>query len=102
MMACGKSVITTNFSAHTEFCTRLNARLVDIEDVELAYDGKWFHGKCGNWAKIDDKEIEQFVNHLRDVHSLKQSSSLVTSDLLIKSVEKYNWDNSANLVLKYV
>jgi glycosyltransferase involved in cell wall biosynthesis len=102
MMACGKSVITTNFSAHTEFCTSLNSRLVDIKNTELAYDGKWFHGKCGNWAKIDDYEIDQFISHLRDIHSLKQSSSLTINNLALKSIENYNWDNSANLVLQNV
>jgi glycosyltransferase involved in cell wall biosynthesis len=102
MMVSGKSVITTNYSAHTEFCTRSNARLVDIQDVELAYDGKWFHGKCGNWAKIDDQAIEQFVNHLREVHTLKQSNSLVLDNSSLKNIEYFNWDNSADLVIKYV
>jgi hypothetical protein len=102
MMMIGKSVITTNYSAHTEFCTRSNARLVDIENVELAYDGKWFHGKCGNWAKIDDKVIEQFVNYLREVHHLKQSNALITNSLALKTIEHFNWDHSADLVIKHV
>lgn len=102
MMISGKSVIATNYSAHTEFCTRSNAKLVDIQGVELAYDGKWFHGKCGNWAKIDDNAIEQFVHYLREVHSLKQSNSLKVDPASIQSVERFNWDNSADLVIKYV
>lgn len=102
MMACGKTVITTNYSAHTEFCTRLNSRLVDIDSVELAYDGKWFHGKCGNWANIDEKAIEQFVNHLREVHRLKQTNNLITDASSLETIRSYNWDNSANLVIKHV
>ena len=56
MMACGKQVIITDFSAHTEFCTKENADLVSISDTEPAFDGKWFFGQ-GNWAKIGEKEI---------------------------------------------
>ena len=45
MMSCGKPVITTNYSAHTEFCTQDNARLIEIDSMEDAYDGKWFNGE---------------------------------------------------------
>jgi glycosyltransferase involved in cell wall biosynthesis len=102
MMACGKHVITTNYSAHTEFCTRNNSKLVDIEQSELAYDGKWFHGKCGNWAKIDDNAIDQFVNHLRNIHRMKQAQNLTPNLEGIKTGQYYNWDHSASLVLSNV
>lgn len=102
MMACGKHVITTNYSAHTEFCTRNNSKLVDIEQSELAYDGKWFHGKCGNWAKIDNNAIDQFVNHLRDIHRMKQAQNLTSNLEGVKTGEYYNWDHSARLVLSNV
>ena len=42
MLACIKSVITTHYSAHTEFCDDVNSDLVEIKETELAYDGKWF------------------------------------------------------------
>ena len=32
MMSAGKHVITTDYSAHTEFCTKDNAGLVPITD----------------------------------------------------------------------
>ena len=64
MLACGKQVITTNYSAHTEFCNKENA-FVDIEKNETAYDGKWFNGKVGEWACIDKNEKEQFIEHMR-------------------------------------
>ena len=47
LMSCGKHIITTNYSAHTEFCNKENALLVDIDELETAYDGKWFLGSCG-------------------------------------------------------
>ena len=32
LMACGKHVITTDYSAHTEFCTEENAMLIPINN----------------------------------------------------------------------
>jgi len=65
-MACGKPVITTNYSGHTEYCTNDNAYLIDIDsnNLELANDGKWFKGQ-GSWACIDDIEEESLISHLR-------------------------------------
>ena len=53
MMSCGKQVIITDYSAHTEFCNEENSLLVNIDNKEDAYDGIWFHGQ-GRWAeKLD-------------------------------------------------
>ena len=57
MMSAGKHVVATDYSAHTEFCTKENSGLVSISDVEPAFDGKWFFGQ-GNWAKISAHENE--------------------------------------------
>ena len=70
MMACGKKVITTNYSAHTEFCNNDNSYLIDIDELEEANDGgKWFGpgtGNEGNWAKIGESQQEQAIEHLRN------------------------------------
>ena len=55
MMAAGKHVVATDYSAHTEFCNKENAGLVSISDIEPAFDNKWFFGQ-GNWAKIGAHE----------------------------------------------
>ena len=60
----GIPVITTNYSAHTEFCNKENSYLVDIDELELAYDGKWFFNQ-GEWAKIGSKQISGFVDYLK-------------------------------------
>ena len=102
MMACGKSVISTKYSAHTEFCNPNNAKLIDITDLEYAYDGKWFHGKCGSWAKITNAHIEQFAMLMREVHAEKQANVLKMNENGIATAAKYNWKNSAKLVQSYV
>jgi glycosyltransferase involved in cell wall biosynthesis len=63
MMACNKPVIVTNYSAITAFCNKDNSYLVDIDEVESAFDGRWFFGDS-NWAKIGQKQVDQFVNYL--------------------------------------
>ena len=101
MLACGKQVITTNYSAHTEFCDEDNSHLVEIEKKELAYDGKWFHGKCGKWAKISDSEIDQFVDHMKKIHQSKQNKTLQLNQSGVDTANKFSWQNSA-LTIKEV
>ena len=57
MMAVGKHVIATDYSAHTEFCTEENCGLIPINTTEPAFDGKWFFGQ-GNWAEMNTLEID--------------------------------------------
>ena len=49
-MALNKPVILTNYSAHTQYSTKDNSYLVDVDSTEAANDGIWFKGQ-GNWAK---------------------------------------------------
>ena len=42
MMSCGKHVICTNYSGHTEFTDKDCASLIEIDKLESAYDAKWF------------------------------------------------------------
>jgi len=95
MLACGKEVITTNYSAHTEFCNEKNAKLVEIENKEIAFDGKWFHGTCGKWANISDKEIDCFISHLRITHQKKQSNTLNINQNGVDTAQNFSWHNSA-------
>jgi len=94
MMACGKPCITTNYSAHTEFCTPEDTWLVDIEETELANDGKWFFGQ-GNWAKIGEKQIDQFVEHMRFMY---KNNPL--SDNWLNQSKKFTWKNSVETFVK--
>ena len=43
-MALNKPIITTNYSAHTEYCTADNAYLINIDGLTPAEDGKFFDG----------------------------------------------------------
>jgi glycosyltransferase involved in cell wall biosynthesis len=99
MMACGKQVIITDFSAHTEFCTEENSMLVTIDDTEIAYDGKWFHGK-GEWARIGEDQIEQISNHMRSVHVRVQNHENTYNKAGFDTATEFSWDNSAIKIMK--
>lgn len=99
LMACGKQVITTNYSAHTEFCNENNSKLIEIDNLELAQDGIWFHGQ-GLWARIQDKQKQQIIHHMKDVHVQKQSAGFVaTNQLGIETSKQFTWHNTAKTIL---
>tara|TARA_R100001163_G_C5066816_1_gene205477 strand:- start:57 stop:1130 length:1074 start_codon:yes stop_codon:yes gene_type:complete len=102
LMACGKHVIATDFSAHTEFCSKDNAYLVSIDKTEKAFDGKWFDGKTGNWAHIGDDQINQIADHMKNIHELKQSGSLGINNGGLEAAGRFTWDNSAVKILENV
>lgn len=102
LMSCGKHVIITNYSAHTEFCNTENSLLIDIDEMEPAYDGKWFNGKVGSWAKIGDTQKEQIVEHMKKIHCLKQDKDLKQNTAGIETANKFTWENTAKEILNNV
>ena len=96
MMSAGKHVVTTNYSAHTEFCTEENGGLVTISDVEPAFDGKWFFGQ-GNWAKIGPhEEMDLYMKMMKFI--LDKRGTLNQAG--IETAKKFSWENTANQILK--
>jgi len=91
MMSCGKPVIATDYSAHTEFCTKENSFLVSIDSEEKAYDGKWFDGKTGSWAHLGESQIDQISSHMKHIHDNKISYNSAG----IETAKRYTWKNSA-------
>jgi glycosyltransferase involved in cell wall biosynthesis len=93
MMACGKMVITTNYSAHTEFCTNDNSLLIPIDKLELADDRKWFK-KQGSWAKIGKEQVNLLIEYMRKAHKDKQEN--VEG---IKTAKRFTWKNTAEKIV---
>lgn len=96
-MAMNKPVITTLYSAHTEFCTNDNAFLVNITDKEKAYDGKAFQGQ-GNWAKIAQKEKDQIIDYMRFVYQ----NRLNTNKSGLVTAQKYSWRATAENIIRCI
>lgn len=98
MMACGKMVITTEYSAHTEFCNSDNSLLIPINETETAYDGKWFHGQ-GNWAKIDDNAKEYAISHMQKIFDWHSMGKLTSNKNGIKTAKQFSWENTGRKIL---
>ena len=96
MMACGKHVIATDYSAHTEFCSQHNSSLIPISDKTPAFDGKWFFGQ-GNWAKIGDNEKSTLYKLMEDFINERTFNSDG-----VETAKKFSWKNSAEKILTYV
>jgi len=99
MMAIGKQVICTNYSAHTEFADESNSHQIHITDKESAFDDIWFHNN-GYWAHLGDDQQSQYVEHLRNLHKLKQEKNLRVNHAGIETGKKFTWENSAKQLIK--
>lgn len=104
MMACGKDVIASNYSAHTEFCNQDNCYLVDINNLERARDGVFFSGTHGEWGSFDESAKEQIIEHMQTVHKIKQQYGYdpQNNDYNyngVKTAERFTWKNSAQELL---
>lgn len=93
VMSCGKPVITTDYSAHTEYCDRSNAFLIDFIDLEDAYDGIWFYGQ-GRWMDFDYEQEEQLIEHMRFCYKNRP-----TNHAGIETANRFSWQNSAAKLL---
>lgn len=96
MMAAGKHVIATNYSAHTEFCSQDNAKLIPIKDTEPAFDNKWFFGQ-GNWAKIDDEEVDLLAQEMSLFAETYKGEQNING---IETAKKFSWQNTAKEIVK--
>lgn len=98
LLSCGKHVITTDYSGHTEFTNRNNSYIVETDKLIQAQDGIWFHGQ-GEWAELGQRQEDQIINHMRETHRLKQDSELELNLAGIETAIKFSWENTAREIL---
>lgn len=99
MLACGKHLIITDYSAHTEFCNKENSLLIPIKEKELAFDNKWFFCQ-GSWAKLETHELDVTIEHMRNVHRMKQNNELALNTRGVETANKFSWNNSAKRIIE--
>lgn len=97
MMAIGKPVIATNYSGHTEFCDKGNSFLIPIEELENAYDKKWFFNQ-GEWASLRGKPYKYLVDTLRTTY--KSKLYLEKNYEGIMTGRKFSWNNTVERMIK--
>ena len=98
LLSMGKELIITDFSAHTEFCTAENSKLISVDSTEDAFDGIWFHGQ-GEWAELGDAQVDQLVEHMRAVHKSKQQNGKIHNSSGIETADKFSWANTASVII---
>jgi len=94
-LACGKPVVATNYSGHTQFLTQENATLIDIPNMEEALDGVFFKGD-GRWLSYTNSDIDNFVSALREVY--KKGRQVNTAG--IETAKNFSWTNTANKLVE--
>lgn len=108
MMAMGKTVIATDYSAHTEFCNNDNAMLIPLPKKEIAHDGVFFHannpdwqGDPGRWGKFGSDEMSLLVDHMRAVHRKKQEGGreALHNAPGVETGRYYSWSKCAREII---
>ena len=94
IMAMNKPLIITNYSAHTEYCNKDNSYLININETEPAYDNMWFNGE-GEWASMNDKQIDQAIEHMRYVYK----NDIRSNPNGLSTAQDYSWNKTAKIIL---
>ena len=106
MLACGKPNIITNYSAHTEYSTKLNSFLIPIDSLEVADDGRWFKPhpdglvNQGQWAKIEKSHKDIIIQYMRDIHHNGIDSQ--QTEHCLETARKFTWKNTAKLIIERI
>jgi len=100
-LACGNENITTNYSAHKEYCNEFNSLLVEIDDLEIAFDGQWFTDTSfgGQWAKFGKNQKEQTIYHMREIHKIRQQDGPLYNPDGVETGKRFTWENSVKKLL---
>lgn len=102
LLSCGRHLIITNCTAHTEFCNSENSNLVEMTSgYEPAKDIKFFDGSM-NWRKIGPSEIDQMVEYLRSIHNKNKASQLGINEAGIQTSQTYSWKSTVQTIENHI
>lgn len=93
VMGMDKPCIVTNYSAHTEYCDKNNSFLVDVENLEPAFDNKWFFGQ-GKWAKLGIAEKDCIIHYMKYVYN----NNIRSNQAGLETAKNYSWNNTAEII----
>ena len=100
-MACGLNIIACNYSGVTEFLNHDNSYLIDIDNYEVAYDGKFFDGSSeGKWARFEENQIDQCIEYLRKVYKDKQEQNKLFNQIGQNKAQDFTWANTTQQILE--
>ena len=91
MLATGRPLVITNYSAHKDFCNTENSTLIPTHGTELAFDNKWFFGQ-GKWATIKVSEVAKAMRVAYDKGRMYNQNGVDTAT-------KFSWKNTAKEIV---
>lgn len=97
-LSCGKTVIATDYSGHSEFLNSRNSLRLDVENLISARDDIWFFDQ-GHWA---EPNFDQLVTHMKHVHQTKQDGELHLNLEGVETARRFSWANSAQTILSEI
>jgi glycosyltransferase involved in cell wall biosynthesis len=99
MLGCGKHIIITNCTGHTEYVDS-SCRLIEMDDeFESAYDGIFFNG-FSRWRKFGQNQFDQLVSHMRDVYNNR--TNLTTNLAGAKRAAEFTWEKSVHVLAQEI
>lgn len=96
-MACGKHVICTNNTAHTEFVDTTNADSIILNNLEKANDGTQFFPAdgVGNWYSYTEHDKEKIIEKMRAAYKQKEAIRDIGNTAGMITARKFSWKESA-------
>ena len=102
MLATGRAVIATDYSAHTQYLTPENAHLIEVDELEDAQDPRWVPvystRGTGQWAHLGPRQVDQLVEHLRAVHLARQEGRLGRNEAGVATAQALSWAATATAI----
>ena len=105
LLAMGKECIMTDYSGHTAFAKDAGARLIDIDNLELANDGVFFNsndpkweGKPGRWAELGEKQLSDLRFWMHHIDGFKQGKKLVRNNKGVEFFKNNTWEKAAKTI----
>jgi len=71
--------------------------LIQIDEMEPAFELPWFNGQVGNWASLGERQLEQTVHYLRQVHKDRK-----LNEKGIETAKNFTWENTARRLASVV
>lgn len=98
MLACGKHLIISNCTGHTEFVNAENSMLIDMDKKEPAHDPPFFFGQ-GDWYSFEQTQVDQLVEHLRSFHKKNMFGEISINSKGIKDSSNFTWSKSSRKLI---
>jgi glycosyltransferase involved in cell wall biosynthesis len=98
-LACGLPVAATNYSAPTEYLTEDNSYMINHRDMEPAFDGTFFDGSIGRWAKLDEKYEDDLVDIMEHMYSEWKNGDHIVNLKGIETSLMYTWEKTVEGIL---